>query len=48
MDFARKRLDLGESLYYKLLENILSEEQKKKPDLDLMVFVSASILSIYP
>jgi hypothetical protein len=26
----------------------LSEEQKKKPDLDLMVFVSASILSIYP
>ncbi|KDR11553.1 Retinoblastoma-like protein 1, partial [Zootermopsis nevadensis] len=35
MDFARKRLQLGESLYYKLLENILVEERKKKPDLDL-------------
>jgi retinoblastoma-like protein 1 len=48
MDFARKRLHLAESLYYKLLENILSEERKKKPDLDLMVFVSAGIFSIYP
>ena len=37
MDFARKRLQLGESLYYKLLENILVDERKKKPDLDLTV-----------
>lgn len=35
MDFARTRLQLGEALYYKLLENILLEERKKKPDLDL-------------
>ncbi|XP_069675672.1 retinoblastoma-like protein 1 isoform X2 [Periplaneta americana] len=35
MDFARKRLQLGESLYYKLLENILVEERKKKPEFDL-------------
>jgi hypothetical protein len=40
MDFAPKRLQLGESLYYKLLENILVEERKKKPDLDLTVFFS--------
>jgi retinoblastoma-like protein 1 len=45
MDFARKRLHLGESLYYKLLENILVEERKKKPDLDLTVFISTGILS---
>jgi retinoblastoma-like protein 1 len=45
MDFARKRLNLGESLYYKLLENILVEERKKKPDLDLTVFISTCIPS---
>lgn len=37
MDFARRRLQLGEGLYFKLLENILLEERKKKPDLDLTV-----------
>jgi retinoblastoma-like protein 1 len=48
MDFAVRRLRLGENLYYKLLENILVEERKKKPDLDLTVFISSGILSIYP
>ena len=28
-DFARKRLQLGESLYYKVLENILVDEKKR-------------------
>jgi hypothetical protein len=37
MDFAPRRLQLGEGLYYKLLENILLDERKKKPDLDLTV-----------
>jgi hypothetical protein len=46
MDFACKRLQLGESLYYKLLENILVEERKKKPDLDLTVFISAGVLGV--
>jgi retinoblastoma-like protein 1 len=45
VDFARKRLQLGESLYYKLLENILVEERKKKPDLDLTVCISTNFLS---
>nr|CAD7396042.1 unnamed protein product [Timema cristinae] len=31
IDFPRKRLQLGETLYYKLLENILLDERKKKP-----------------
>ncbi|XP_063225923.1 retinoblastoma-like protein 1 isoform X1 [Bacillus rossius redtenbacheri] len=31
IDFPHKRLQLGESLYYKLLENILVDERKKKP-----------------
>ncbi|KAJ9576035.1 hypothetical protein L9F63_007135, partial [Diploptera punctata] len=35
MDFARKRLQLAETLYYKLLENILVDERKKKPEFDL-------------
>jgi retinoblastoma-like protein 1 len=37
MEFARRRLQLGEDLYFKLLENILLDERKKKPDLDLTV-----------
>ena len=41
MDFARRRLQLGEGLYFKLLENILLEERKKKPDLDLTVLTYA-------
>jgi retinoblastoma-like protein 1 len=38
MDCAHRQLQLGESLYFKLLENILLDERKKKPDLDLTVF----------
>ena len=34
MDFAKKRLQLGVTLYYKILENILIEERKQKPQLD--------------
>ena len=37
MDLARRQLQLGESLYFKLLEKILLDERKKKPDLDLTV-----------
>jgi hypothetical protein len=37
MDFARKWLQLGGGLYFKLLENILLDERKKKPDSDLTV-----------
>jgi retinoblastoma-like protein 1 len=39
MDFAQKRLQLGVTLYYKLLEYILLDERKKKPDLDLTVLI---------
>lgn len=37
IDFARKRLQLGQSLYYKILENIVVDEKKKKPGFDLTV-----------
>lgn len=36
IDFAQKRLQLAESLYYKLLENILRDEIKK-PNFDCNV-----------
>lgn len=29
IDFARKRLQLGESLYYKILEVVVAEERKR-------------------
>lgn len=29
IDFARKRLQLGESLYYKMLESIVTGEKKR-------------------
>ena len=48
MDFARKRLQLAEGLYYKWLENILLEERKKKPDLDLTVLISTHIFHFIP
>lgn len=36
MDMARKRLQLGESLYYKVLENIINDERRRlKPGTDL-------------
>lgn len=35
-DMARKRLQLGESLYYKVLENIINDERRRlKPGTDL-------------
>ncbi|GLG97802.1 Uncharacterized protein GBIM_04488 [Gryllus bimaculatus] len=44
IDFAPKRLQLGESLYYKLLENILEDEKKKKPaDFDLSVLLENDV-----
>lgn len=42
IDFAQKRLELAESLFYKLLENILKDEIKK-PNFDCNV--SSSIYS---
>lgn len=39
IDFAQKRLELAESLFYKLLENILKDEIKK-PNFDCNVSFS--------
>lgn len=39
IDFAQKRLELAESLFYKLLENILKDEIKK-PNFDCNVSLS--------
>jgi hypothetical protein len=36
IDFAQQRLQLAETLYYKLLENILKDETKK-PNFDCNV-----------
>jgi len=36
-DLVRSQLQLGQSLYFKVLEKILLDERKKKPDLDLTV-----------
>lgn len=36
MDFAKKRLQLAETLFYKLLENILRDEMRK-PNFDCEV-----------
>ncbi|XP_053598787.1 retinoblastoma-like protein 2 isoform X1 [Microplitis demolitor] len=35
LDFGKKRLILGQTLFYKILEIILSEEKKIKPDYDI-------------
>uniref|UniRef100_A0A131YUZ6 Rb retinoblastoma tumor suppressor related protein n=1 Tax=Rhipicephalus appendiculatus TaxID=34631 RepID=A0A131YUZ6_RHIAP len=44
MDFARKRLQLGETLFYKALENIVNIEMKqKRPNTDLAAHLSHSI-----
>jgi retinoblastoma-like protein 1 len=47
MDVAPRRLQLGEGLYYKLLENILLDERKKKPDLDLTVLNVAYLFHVW-
>ncbi|XP_074096841.1 retinoblastoma-like protein 1 isoform X1 [Cotesia typhae] len=35
LDFGKKRLILGQTLFYKILETILSNEKKIKPDYDI-------------
>lgn len=36
-DFGRKRLQLAQTLFYKLLETILNDEKRKKPNFDITV-----------
>jgi len=36
-DFARKRFIMGQTLFYKLLETILNDEKRKKPNYDITV-----------
>ncbi|KAG8233553.1 hypothetical protein J437_LFUL013765 [Ladona fulva] len=43
VDFAHRRLHLAECLYYKLLENILLGEIKRKPSLDISVFLQHEV-----
>ncbi|XP_071443749.1 retinoblastoma-like protein 1 isoform X2 [Hetaerina americana] len=43
IDFAKRRLQFAERLYYKLLENILIGEKKKKPSLDLSVLLEHQV-----
>lgn len=44
MDFARKRLQLGETLFYKALENIVNiEVRQHKPTTDLAAHLSHSV-----
>ncbi|XP_064640132.1 retinoblastoma-like protein 1 [Lineus longissimus] len=40
IDFAKKRLQLGESLYYKILENIMVKEKERAKDKDKLDFSS--------
>ena len=45
MDMARKRLQLGESLYYKVLENIINDEKRRlKPGTDLSGILQQDML----
>lgn len=37
LDLANKRLCMAQSLFYKLLEMILNDEKRKKPNVDLSV-----------
>ncbi|XP_046481637.1 retinoblastoma-like protein 1 isoform X1 [Neodiprion pinetum] len=43
VDFGRKRLQLAQTLFYKLLETILSDEKRKNPNFDIMNLVSQEI-----
>lgn len=36
-DFGKKRLLMGQTLFYKLLEMILNDEKRKKPNYDVTV-----------
>lgn len=38
-DFGRKRLQLAQTLFYKLLETILNDEKRKKPYFDIAVSI---------
>ncbi|XP_012256845.1 retinoblastoma-like protein 1 isoform X2 [Athalia rosae] len=42
-DFGRKRLQLAQTLFYKLLETILGDEQRKKPNCDIRNLLSQEI-----
>jgi len=46
MDLAHSWLQLVEGLYFMLLENILLDERKKKPDLDLTVLTDIFVLCL--
>ncbi|KAK0166251.1 hypothetical protein PV328_004690 [Microctonus aethiopoides] len=39
LDFGKKRLILGQTLFYKLLEIILNEEKRIKPDYDVTILL---------
>lgn len=38
-DFGKKRLIMGQTLFYKLLEMILNDEKRKKPNYDITVCI---------
>lgn len=45
-DFGRKRLYLGQTLFYRLLEMILNDEKRKKPNYDVTVGLIINYLKI--
>ena len=48
VDIGKQRLVLGQTLFYKLLEIILTDEKRMKPNYDVTVsFVSFSFRSLY-
>lgn len=48
LDFGKKRLILGQTLFYKILETILSNEKKIKPDYDITVSLNKiAIFKLY-
>lgn len=45
VDFGKRRLTLAQTLFYKVLEAILKEEQRKKPNADLTVSLSLCLFN---
>ncbi|XP_015604539.1 retinoblastoma-like protein 1 isoform X2 [Cephus cinctus] len=43
LNFGKKRLHLGQTLYYKLLEMILNDEKRRKPNCDIINLLSNEI-----
>lgn len=43
-DFGKKRLLMGQTLFYKLLEMILNDEKRKKPNDDITVSLQIKII----